>query len=140
MAAQAHVPCEYIVRFRTRGSNWQDFDVPAHRQPTRDDLSASFQMQSPQVPDREERAVVDAVDDKPCAARRELPLPREVVSRHYVRCMELDAVQHGCATTNSHNHIGQEEGGLVSSSLTEGKENDDSRLLVIPPMKRICIQ
>jgi len=86
---------------------------------------------------------VDSVDDKPCAARAELPLALacEVVAHDYVRCMQLDAVQRGCAKANGHNHVGQEEGGLVSSSLTESKkEDDDTRLLVFPPMKRICIQ
>ena len=50
--------------------------------------------------------------------------------------MQLNAVQSTCATANSRNHV-EQEGGLVSSSLTESKEGGDSRLLVVLSMKRI---
>jgi hypothetical protein len=124
--ARAHVPCEYTVRRCIRGSHRQDLDLPTHRQRTRDDLRASFRVQSTQVPDRDERAVgADAVDDKSCAARAELPLAGEVVAHDYVRFMQLNAAQRTYATANSHNHVGQEEGGTGQLSLAESKKGDD---------------
>ena len=94
-----------------------------------------------QVSNREERAVgADAVDDISRAAGTELPLVCEVVAHDHVRFMQLNAEQRAYASANSHNHVGREEGRLFSSSLTESKKGDDSRLLVVLPMKRICNQ
>jgi len=64
----------------------------------------------------------------------------EVVPHDYMRFMQWNAVQSMCATANSHKHVGQEEGGLVSSSVAESKKGDETRLLVVLPMKRICNQ
>jgi len=86
---------------------------------------------------RNEPSVVDTVDDISCAAKAELPLVCKVVAQDYVY---LDAEQRACAMANRHNHVGQEEGRLFSSSLTKSKKGDDSCLLVVFPMKRICNQ
>ena len=108
LRSQAYVPCEYTVRLCTRGSHWQDLDVPTHRQRTSDNPRASFQLQFTKVPDREEQALdADALDGKSCAARAELPLTCEVVAHDYMRCMQLNAMQGASATVNSHNHVGQ---------------------------------
>ena len=96
--ARAHVPCEHTVRVCIHGSHRQDLDLPTHRQRTRDDLRASIRVQFTQVPDRDERAVgADAVDDKTCAARAEIPLAGEAVTQDHVRFIVIErSAAHVC--------------------------------------------
>jgi hypothetical protein len=58
------------------------FHFPARREGIRDDFSGPFQVQSPPVPNSEERvARPDVADDETCTARMELPLQYEVRER-----------------------------------------------------------
>jgi hypothetical protein len=58
-----------------------DLQFPARREGPRDDFRGSFQMQSLQVPNCEERTALDAADDETCTAGTEVPLQTNSRSR-----------------------------------------------------------
>ena len=80
-SSRAHVPREYITRLVHRPGGApivHDLHLPARREGPSDNLCASFQMQSLQVLEHEERtATMDAVDNEPFTTRAKLPLQPE---------------------------------------------------------------
>jgi hypothetical protein len=137
--SQAHVPRKYIANL-VCGSHRQDFHLPARRDGLNDNLCPPFstQSESSQVLDGDERATATgAVDDEPFAARAELPLATRSCSTRSRGLYEMPRRPQA----NRHDHARQEKGQPFSSFLIKSEKSDNgSHLLVVLPMKLICIE